>query len=286
MTIRKRSFIAGGFLKLALSVITAAIFFNGTCQSAWITEHGPYGGLINSMAIDSAGNIFVATGDSGCNGYSCGRNGIFRSMDGGASWSLANVGLTNVHVNSLAANDLDQIYAGTYFSGVFRSIDHGNTWYNINNEIMPGGIVDAIAIDSTGTVFAGTRAGQIFRSSEGDSNWEEVFSGTGASIKFLYIASNNTVFAGGYYNWLHVSQDGGDSWTKNESFGYSFVNSVIETNAGHLLAATFGGVYRSTDGGINWALSSTGLPYPSRHVDIIFETFSNELIAGVLRQGF
>jgi photosystem II stability/assembly factor-like uncharacterized protein len=286
MTTQKRSFIAGGFLKLALPVITAAIFFNGTCQSAWVTEHGPYGGLINSMTIDSAGNIFVATGDSRCNGYSCGRNGIFRSMSGGASWSQANVGLTNVHVNSLAVNDLDQIYAGTYFSGVFKSIDSGNTWSNINNEIMPGGIVDAIAIDSTGTVFAGTRAGQIFRSSEGDSNWEEVFSGTGQSITFLFVDSNNTVFAGGYYNWLQVSQDGGDSWTKNASFGYSFVNSVIETNAGHLLAATYGGVYRSTDGGINWAFSSAGLPYPSRHVDIIFETFSNELIAGVLRQGF
>ena len=291
-THRRRPSVACFALRATLSVVIAAILFlgfprdgsSGECTSAWVTGHGPYGGMINSVLIDSNGNMFIATGSSGCNGYSCGRNGIFRSTDGGATWSAASVGLTNMHVNSIAVNALDQIYAGTYFSGVFKSNDGGSTWYSINNRLTASSIVDAIAIDSNGTVFAGTRDRKIFRSSEGDSNWEEVLSSTGSIIS-LFVDSKDAIFVG-YIRGMQESRNGGNSWTSVPDFRSTSVESVIETNAGNLLAATTHGVFRSANGGLNWALTDAGLPYPFPYVSALVKTGSNEIIAGTEEQGF
>jgi hypothetical protein len=44
--------------------------------------------------------------------------GVFKSTDGGANWSAANSGLTNLSIYSLAINPT-MLYAGTWYGGAF-----------------------------------------------------------------------------------------------------------------------------------------------------------------------
>ena len=271
----------GGSASLTVAVTVTDVF--EPPPGSWVIGQGPYGGMINSLAIDSQGRLFAATGSSGCNGYSCGRNGIFRSTDGGATWSAANEGLTNLHVNSFAINSEDVIYAGTYFGGVFTSTDNGSTWAATNRGLPISSIVDVIAVDSSDTVYAGTRAGEIFRSFDNGENWEELSSSLG-SISSIFIDSNDTIFAGSFSSaWR--STTGGDSWTQMLQFRGTWVASLMETQSGELLAGTTHGVLRSTDGGFNWDLSSLGFPvFPN--VSSVIQASNGDLIASTRDHGF
>ena len=84
----------------------------------WEQTNGPFGGNIQSLAINSNGDIFA--------GIVFG--GMFRSTDNGDNWTAINTGLTNTRVHgALAINSNGDIFAGT-IGGVFRSTDNGDNW--------------------------------------------------------------------------------------------------------------------------------------------------------------
>jgi hypothetical protein len=73
----------------------------------------PFGGDVRSLAIDPSTPATLYAGR--LNG------GVFKSTDGGATWSASNTGLTNFNVPSLAIDPLTPatLYAGTQGNGVF-----------------------------------------------------------------------------------------------------------------------------------------------------------------------
>ncbi|BCS54462.1 hypothetical protein GSVR_27700 [Geobacter sp. SVR] len=108
-------------------------------------------------------------------------DGVFKSTNGGNSWSAANNGLTGnaLHVYSLAINRANSqiIYAGTS-SGVSKSTDGGSSWTEILGNLM----INSLAIDPSHplTVYAGTRNG-VFKTTDGGSTWNS----TEGSIDFV-----------------------------------------------------------------------------------------------------
>ena len=82
------------------------------------TTHGPEGGIIYALAIDPTAPATLYAGTDS--------NGVCKSINGGASWTAVNAGLTNTTVLALAINPSAPatLYAGT-FGGVFKSSDGG-----------------------------------------------------------------------------------------------------------------------------------------------------------------
>ncbi|HET6843003.1 MAG TPA: hypothetical protein VFK06_15215 [Candidatus Angelobacter sp.] len=86
----------------------------------------PNGGSAQINAITFGpkvpGTIFISTTGNG-------NAGVLRSTDGGASYALANSGLTDFHVSAVAVNPQtpSMLFAGTG-AGLFKSIDNGNSW--------------------------------------------------------------------------------------------------------------------------------------------------------------
>jgi photosystem II stability/assembly factor-like uncharacterized protein len=77
--------------------------------------------MISAMVLDRAkpGVIHVAS-----------RQGIHRSRDSGHTWAPSHQGLASSNVRSLAQSPVnpDVFYAGTNGSGLYRSLDGGETW--------------------------------------------------------------------------------------------------------------------------------------------------------------
>jgi len=93
--------------------------------------------------------------------YATATTGHFKSTDGGSSWSATGLSL---HVLDLAIDprNPDVLYAATSGSGVLRSLDRGSTWQAINAG-LPGLVVYKIVIESTGTyLHAATDAGGVY----------------------------------------------------------------------------------------------------------------------------
>jgi hypothetical protein len=140
---------SAGSSVLSASTITAARSTQGRTKASssafaqnspqslntW-SSNGPEGGAILSLAIDPINTAIIYAGT---------RVGVYKSSNGGASWSRT--ALTRV-VLALVMDGRNPniIYAGTYGSGVFKSTDGGVSWSAINKGLTSA-VVNALAID-------------------------------------------------------------------------------------------------------------------------------------------
>lgn len=100
--------------------------------------------------------------------------GLFKSTDGGSSWSAINSGLSqllgsNANVTALAIrpDSPNVLYAGTNGGGVFRSTDGGANWGQLNDGLTNLYVQSlALAPGNSAILYAGTSAG-IFKIVDG-----------------------------------------------------------------------------------------------------------------------
>src|SRR5260221_4845138 len=171
-------------------------------------------GLVGGPSI--ADTLYAGTG-----------GGAFKSTDGGAHWSVANDGLTNLDVRALALARLspDTVYAGTG-GGVFKSTDGGAHW-SAANQGMATLDVRALALDplTPTTVYAGTfgqyvdgvfQYGGVYKSTDGGDSWSL---GTITPSRYPATAvvvdpqTPTTLYAGTPAAKLYKSTDGGATWS-------------------------------------------------------------------------
>ncbi|HEX8285968.1 MAG TPA: FG-GAP-like repeat-containing protein [Pyrinomonadaceae bacterium] len=216
--------------------------------------------------------------------YAAANLGVYRSTDGGANWQAAGEGRpsTAPHFTRSVAVDPSNsavVYAGTNGVGVYKSTDGGFTFDLKNNGLLVPS-VNSLAVHPTApaTLFAGTVFG-IYRTTDGGENWAEVRgglpAGTAPNVNEVVVVPSNpqpVVFAATTNRGLLKSTDGGTNWAPANT-GLTVFGSQLQprtlafdpTNTSTLYVAVtglgFGGgvVYKSTDGGANWANSSAGM---------------------------
>jgi photosystem II stability/assembly factor-like uncharacterized protein len=105
--------------------------------------------------------------------------GIFKSSDGGATWSKMNEGLAAVVPRELAVSptDPDTIYADTYALGVLKSSNGGHSWRSLG--IGAVGFAHPLAVDpvTPTRVYMGDEGYGYIRlqiSEDAGSTWSEV----------------------------------------------------------------------------------------------------------------
>jgi len=136
--------------------------------------------FVLSFATNASGDVFAGTYFG---------NGVFRSTDDGDSWNEKNNGLIAAEVRTIAAqgpipriqspniNAADFIFAGTYGRGMFRSIDSGQNWQQINHGLLAL-YESALAFNTNGYIFVGADfvggPGGVYRSTEYGDSWVEI----------------------------------------------------------------------------------------------------------------
>ena len=131
---------------------------------------------------------------------SAGKNGIYRTGDGGKSWSLVRPG----EINDFAV-DSTRVFVATK-EGLYRSADNGATWSKVTQGIK-GDEVEAVAA-SGGKVFCGTFDG-VFFSADGGEKWSAFNDGLmNTDVRALAIAGGSAprVYAGLAGGSVHSSE--------------------------------------------------------------------------------
>ncbi|MGA7306355.1 MAG: hypothetical protein WBW88_15865, partial [Rhodothermales bacterium] len=212
--------------------------------------------------------------------------GILRSSDQGLSWELVGNGLATTIIRTLAVNDEDKIYVGTFGGNVLqRSDDGGDTWVASGDGLEAQGVWN-ISIAPDGTFFAGTRGNGIFVSEDG-RNWQarpspatpvngfaftagNVFAATRVGLLKLQGAAewslvgipfsrvnalhplDDRLLAGLHLGGVQYSDDNGRTWTPS-TLNNKAILSFADDNSGGVLAGTSGsGLFRSMDRGSSW----------------------------------
>jgi photosystem II stability/assembly factor-like uncharacterized protein len=235
----------------------------------------------------------VASRETGTLFASVPRDGIYASSDGGRTWDRSFAG----DVRSLATDPAHRtIYAGTEPIHLFRSVDDGDHWVELDGlQRMPEEIKEqwwfpvyphephvlSIHVDETDPrmLYLGLEHGGIVRSDDGGERWVDISEG----IEYLdihMVASDlrrqNLVYAA-TARAFYRSEDYGRDWVLSEDgltrdYMHDFLvrpgpqTSLFMTTGNGTPPAWLresgaeSAIYRSEDGGQNWRQLGGGLP--------------------------
>lgn len=224
---------------------------------------------IAKIAIDPANpqRMFVAAG--GALYFQDSHRGVYRTTDGGVNWTKVlyvdvDAGAIDVAIDPSNPNRVfaaiwqhsrasnTTVWGGTK-TGLYRSIDGGNTWTKLTTG-LPSGSQGRIGI---------------------------AIAPSAPSV--LYLSWRQT---SGAFNGVYKSANSGDSWAKVDiglsvfmaSFGWWFGPIYVAPNDPNIVYLLDLDIHRSTNGGRNWSVISNGL-----HVDqhaLIVEHSAGRILAG------
>src|SRR5438094_4379086 len=167
---KKWRFISLGVLLGAL-LVTGSRAAEGGINS-W-TSNGPNGVPIRALAIDPVTPATLYAGTDA---------GLFKSTNGGGSWSAVNTGLNQIaSVLAVDPQTPTTLYAGTA-GGVFKSTDGGGSWSAVNTG-LPNYSYYYLSIDpptarkrqAQATLYVvGTRFAGVYKSTNGGGSWSAV----------------------------------------------------------------------------------------------------------------
>lgn len=221
----------------------SGVFVSGDGGASW---HKSSSGLVeasvNDFAFDPANPLLLFAGTS---------HGVYRSLDGGASWTGVGPDYHAVSSLLLDASSAQTLYA-VLEGSVETSLDSGDSWTPLSP--LSGYYVLRLAQHPAypALLFAGaisaTPGNGILRSADGGVTWSP--SGAGlpaiAVTSFAFDPDDALVIYAGSGSGVFVSDDGGDSWTPFNR-GLQRGNDVraisIAPDGTFLHAATSAGVY-------------------------------------------
>ena len=112
---------------------------------------------------------------------------VFKSTNGGRSWTAANSGITPACIEDLAVDPANSatLYAAIsaggncpLLSGVFKSNNGGASWTEVNSGITDLQVLSlAVEPSNTNVLYAGTRLHGIFKTTNAGASWSLVKSG-------------------------------------------------------------------------------------------------------------
>lgn len=202
--------------------------------------------FIDSLAINPEQTDIVYAGTSGC--------GIFKSINGGDSFTAANEGLTNLYISSIVIKHSQPsvMYASTSSGeGVFKSTNGGETWTAVSTGLPVNPGIKTLAMDTadSNVLYAGGY-NAVYKSTNGGGNWAAVSAGLPQfpDVYALVIdpAQPATLYAGTWGNGVYRSTNAGASWTSmNAGLTHTQLYTLaIDPSGTHLYAGTYqGGVF-------------------------------------------
>jgi photosystem II stability/assembly factor-like uncharacterized protein len=165
----------------------------------------------------------------------------------------------NANVNALAGRG-DTIFVCSYWNGIYRSTDNGNSFTSVNSDKTHGRRFTSVAINGD-YVFAGSEDGML-RSKIDEINWTEVNGITDTNIQLMVASSNGNIFATTQNSGIFRSNDNGDNWVPvNNGYGRELSGSIsadrsvvdISVRGNTLLAGgNYSGIFKSADNGDTW----------------------------------
>jgi photosystem II stability/assembly factor-like uncharacterized protein len=233
--------------------------------ASWTTG-GPYGGYINRLAMAQTDPDVIYAGTD---------SGVFKTADGGETWTKTGFSDTPVWVVRVAPDSSDTVYAGSD-DGIYKSEDGGSTW---SHSGLFGARVNTIVVDplDPDTLYAGTgevgvrsesEIVGIFKSTDGGGTWElnhsdpsgDWMTGWDAVLALLFDADGSSyIYAGIVDGGFLKSTNGGETWEKK---GLRDVYALAMTPAGSDPAIIYAvndsyqisstGVFTSTSRGESW----------------------------------
>jgi len=262
---------------------------------------------VSTIAVDpiNPDTIFIGTGDR--DGGDAPGYGVWKSMDGGATWAASNTGMGNRTVYEVIIDPSDRTKMIAATNGrIYRSTDSGLNW---SQQYSGGENFKDIAFKPGDPNIIYAASNDFYRSIDNGVTWTQVASGvpTGTSRIAVAVSANQPTWVyllagdGGGLDGVYRSTNNGANFTTQATtpnlFGYdvtggtgsqAWYDIVIASDPTDANIVYTGGVniWKSTDAGVNWTINthwvgSGGNPdvHADQHV-MEFSPHNNDFYAG------
>lgn len=192
-----------------------------------------------------------------------GNESVYRSADKGETWKEVINGLPKRYtldwpqISTLFAHN-GMLFIGAFHGRAFRSLDHGDTWKEVGKGLPDREIRGFGAVGSV--LFVATAGGAgIYRSIDQGETWTVSIKGVRESdtIMHCFATIGNTIIAGG--GAMYRSTDQGISWSRvMDPISAEFYSIKTQNETFYTCSSNYG-VAQSTDDGITWKWSRSGL---------------------------
>ncbi len=201
----------------------------------------------------------------------------------------------------LSKHNQDILYLGG--NKLHRSLNQGDTWETISDDLTTGGKKGNVTYGSLTTIsespfqfgllYVGSDDGYVHVSKNGGGSWERISDSFPKGLwvsrviasqhqkERVYVTLNGYRFDD-FTSYIYQSDDYGKTWKNiGTNVPMSPVNVIREDPkvAGMLYVGTDNGVYVSFDGGANWSPFQKDLPNVAVH-DLVIQPVANHLILG------
>ncbi|TLP80195.1 WD40/YVTN/BNR-like repeat-containing protein [Maribacter sp. ACAM166] len=239
---------------------------------------------IGKILVDPRNSDVVFVAAEGPLWSSEGERGLYKTIDGGKTWSLVleidkNTGVTDIEFDP---SNPDIVYAAAYQrrrhvwallsggpkSGIYKSTDNGETWSQKSTGLPKGDMgkigLAVTAADSNivyATIEANDSEKGFYKSVNKGESWElqnkYISGGTGPHYyQEIEISPSNPDLIYQMDVFIRVSRDGGENFkvlgTGREKHSDNHALWIDPNNGKHLLAGTDGGLYETFDEGTTW----------------------------------
>ncbi len=232
------------------SASNTGINYSVNSGGSWTNINGNLPANSNATSLFFDDNVLVA----GING-----SGVYKTSNNGTEWTAINNGITDLSIYRLHKDLEGNYYAGTFNGKVFKSTNGGADWIMIINS-GPENRVNAILVDGNSVYLALSSLG-IVKSTDNGATWNEKnFNLNLPGINSLAFSDNNEIFAASYSGFIY-SPDNGVNWERrNGSLPSPIIYSVLRNDNGNVIAGVYNhGLYRTSDNGMSWQQSNTGI---------------------------
>jgi photosystem II stability/assembly factor-like uncharacterized protein len=214
--------------------------------------------VITAIVVDPRdGNVLFA---SSWNRDSAAGGGVFRSSDGGRTWSAAGLDGRAVRALALAPSNPNVLVAGT-LDGVYRTEDGANSWARISpdghDELRN---LDSLAVDRRDPqiIYAGTFH-LPWKTEDGGRTWRPIHEGMiddSDVMSLLVDAQDPRRIYASACSGIYRSDDGATQWRKIQGIPYTARRTYAITQdpqqPGLVYAATSEGLWKTEDAGMSW----------------------------------
>jgi photosystem II stability/assembly factor-like uncharacterized protein len=211
--------------------------------------------------------------------------GVYRSGDNGASWirKIWGLGADPINISILAS------IGSNIFTYYYRSTDFGDHWYKITYGLLDSSYVLSLGTDGN-NLFGGTTGSGgdynkgLYISTNSGNLWSNLDNGQISGVITGISVSGQNIFTSTEIEYINPSVTGGVFRSTNYGLNWVNINNGIYNlntlpivNVGSFLFTGYNGIYVSSNSGTNW--NKINSPSLNRRINVLASSGSN-LYAG------
>jgi len=227
----------------------SGVFRSTNNGSSWINISNNMGSTIAVQSLYYSNDTLIAGTQSG----------LYFSTGAFSSWTSINTGLPMDDAYSIARFN-NKIYVVYFGGGVYVSTNNGTNWSPANYNLAGSQLNARCLYVFENTLFLSGNGGVY---TLGNNTWTNMNTGLPTDFNFFYWLTSvpGRLLTCTYGRAMYATTNNGASWSQKVSgltASSAQTNKIIKVNSSLYAATLNNGIYKSSDGGVNWFTINNG----------------------------